>query len=326
MSVNVENNMIHVVFAADANYVMPLAVAICSTASNCNRNHKLFFHVIQSGIGKELQRKVESSLARTNFPDARINWLDAQFELIKNFKLGHRYTTALTFARLQIPELLPVEVQKALYLDCDIVVREDIAELWDMNFGDNSVLAARDTVDSVGNPVGGIANYRELNMPANTKYFNAGVLLMNLQKWREKEITSKLFHYLTTHHDVIRMADQEALNVVLFGDWGELDYSWNWQIVWRGFRRGTHQMSWIPETKRKRIVHFITDEKPWLPGCDYDEKQYFFEYLDKTEWAGWRVPWVRELYGRSRRAFGDIRNAQGRLRRKICARTVELLK
>jgi lipopolysaccharide biosynthesis glycosyltransferase len=76
-------------------------------------------------------------------------------------------------------------------------------------------------------------------------------------------------------------------------------------------------MGWLPGTTRKSIVHFITAEKPWLPGCDYEEKKYFFEYLDRTAWAGQRVPWLKEIYGRSRRALTDVRNALGMVRRRV---------
>lgn len=315
MSAPKDKNIIHVVFAADANYAMPLAVAICSTANNCDRKRKIVFHVIQSGIGQELRAKVERSLECAQFPDAQIIWLDAPLDRIRNFKLGHRYTTVLTFARLLIAELLPQQVRKTLYLDCDIVVLEDIAPLWDIDIDEKSLFAARDTVDNVANPVGGIPHYRELGIPPDTHLFNAGVLLMNLQKWRDNDLSTKLLDYLTTYSEVVRMADQEALNALLYDDWRELDFRWNWQIPWRGVRRGTHRMDWTPGTSRKSIVHFISSEKPWLPGCDYAEKRYFFEYLDQTEWAGWRVPAWEEFVGRFRRGLQDARDAFGRVRR-----------
>lgn len=326
MSPSTNSNIVHVVFAADANYVMPLAVAMCSVAIHCDKKRELVFTVIQSGIVHDLRAKVESSVAKTGFPDAKITWLDAPIERIADFKLAHRYTTCLTFARLLIAELLPVTAAKAIYLDCDIVVNEDIGELWDIDLEGKSLFAVRDSIGVVSHP-GGLLNYRELGIPAGAHYFNAGVLLMNLKKWRECKINERLFRYLWDHHAVIQKADQEALNAVLWDDWGEMDYRWNWQIVWRRYRLGIATREWVPEDTRKSIVHFITAEKPWLPGCDYPEKTYFFKYLDKTEWAGVRVPWWVEIYGRSLRAIGDIRNALGMWRRRvtnILARTVNV--
>jgi lipopolysaccharide biosynthesis glycosyltransferase len=307
---------IHVAFAADANYAVPLAVAICSIAMNCNSKRGLVFHVIQSAIGQELREKIERSLAQTGFRDARINWLDAPLERLAEFDLAHPWTTSLTFARLLTPELLPAEVERALYLDCDIVVNDDVSELWDMDFGEKFVFAVRDEVANVGQPKG-LVNHRELGIPADAHYFNAGVLLMNLRKWRQHNTSEEVRDYLRTYRAIIQLADQEALNAILWRDWIELDYRWNWQIPWRKYRLGKATWNWKPATTRKSIIHFACSEKPWLPGCDYEEKRYFFEYLDQTEWAGWRVPFLKEISGRSARTFQETRDALGKLRRRI---------
>ena len=316
MSVDTEANTIQVVLAADANYVMPLTVAMCSAAVNCDRNRRLVFNVFQQGIDSRLRKKVEDSLNRTSFPDARVNWLSAPLERVVGLDTGHPRITSSGLVRLLIPDLVPGKLEKTLYLDCDVVVLDDLGKLWDTDFGQKSLLAAQDSIAWVGNPIGGLANYRELGIPADTKYFNSGVLLMNLRRWRERARTDQLLSHMRTHRAVMRNCDQEALNAVFFDDWGELDYRWNWQIIWRGFRVGTHCPTWTPPTARKSIVHFTSEEKPWLPGCDYDEKKFFFEYLERTEWEGWRVSRLKEFFGRSRRVLSDTRDAQGRLRRR----------
>jgi lipopolysaccharide biosynthesis glycosyltransferase len=117
------------------------------------------------------------------------------------------------------------------------------------------------------------------------------------------------------------MEDQEGLNAVLFDDWGELPYGWNWQIPWRPYRHGWRPMPWNPGEHVKHIIHFTTAEKPWRAGCDVAERRYFFEYLDRTEWAGWRVPLARELAGRSWRAIGDARTRAGAWRRQALEAT-----
>jgi lipopolysaccharide biosynthesis glycosyltransferase len=294
---------------------MALAVAMVSTATNCDRRRALRFHVIQSGIGHEVRTKIESSLKSTGFPDARIEWVEAPLDRILDLKITHKYITHLTYARLLIPDLLPVEVEKAAYLDCDIVVNEDIGELWDTHLEQKSLFAVRDSIAFVSAP-GGLVNYRELSIPGDAHYFNAGVLIMNLKKWRECDTSEKVFRYLRRHRPIIQWYDQEALNAVLFDDWSELDYRWNWQIDWRHYRLGRAKRLWVPTTTRKSIVHFTTAEKPWLPGCDYEEKRYFFEYLERTEWSGWRVSLLQEMSGRALRALREARSAVGRLRRK----------
>lgn len=312
---NMESD-IQAVLAADGNYAMPLAVAICSAAANCDRRRQLVFTVIQNGITADLRKKVELSLERIHFPNARIDWMEAPMGDLSDLKIVHRYMTPLIYARLLIPSLLPTKIEKAIYLDSDIVVKDDLAEIWDTDLDHKSVFAARDRIGVVSAP-GGLVNYRELGMPPEAKYFNSGVLLMNLKKWRECDTSQRICQYLETHREIIQMGDQDGLNAVLRDDWGELDFRWNWQIVPRTHRYGSMNC-WAPESSRKSIVHFITSEKPWLPGCDCEEKHYFFEYLDKTEWAGWRVPLLKEVAVRTKRALRRAQRAaiKARIKKK----------
>jgi lipopolysaccharide biosynthesis glycosyltransferase len=314
-----KQNTIHIVFASDANYAMPLTVALCSAASNCNRTRSLVFHVIHSGIEPLLQKRVESSLAKVGFPDARIQWIVAPFDMIEGLKLTKAYLSALTYAKLLLPHLIPGDVTKVLYLDSDLVVRDDLADLWDTDLGDKVLFAVRDRIAWVSGPRG-LANYRELGIPPDAKYFNAGLLLVNLAKWREKNISERIFTYLRTHRAIIKMEDQEGLNAVLFDDWGELPFRWNWQIAWRLFRTGKKKMDWVPDDSKKSIVHFTTAEKPWLPACDVEEKQDFFWYLDRTEWAGWRVSFLKEIYARFWRSIEDARRTAGAFRQELLLR------
>jgi len=295
---------IHVVLASDANYAMPLAAAICSAAARCDRGSRLQFHVIQRGIGPDLRRKIESSLERTGAPGAGIRWLELDDGRLDEFRVVHSNHTALIYARLLIPDLMPAEVEKVLYLDCDLVVRGDLRHLWDTPFRGKALLAARDRIGFAGAP-SGIANHAQLGIPADAPYFNSGVMLIDLRRWRELRTSERVYAHLREHRAIIRMEDQEGLNAVLVGEWGELDFGWNWQIPWREFRLGRATAPWVPATELRNIVHFTTSEKPWLPGCDYAERALFFEALDRTVWAGWRVPLLKEITARSRRALRE---------------------
>jgi lipopolysaccharide biosynthesis glycosyltransferase len=314
-----KQNTIHVAFASDANYAMPLTVALCSAASKCDRSRSLVFHVVESGIQTHLRNKVESSLAKVGFPDARISWIKAPMNLIDDLKLPVPYWSSLTYAKLLLPNLLPSDVSKVLYLDSDLVVNDDIAELWDTNLGDKAIFAVRDRIAWISAP-NGLENYRELGIPQDAKYFNGGLLLVNLAKWREKNIGERILAHLRTHWALIKMADQDGLNAVLFDDWGELPFRWNWQIPWRMARNGKRTMEWVPDESKKSIIHFTTSEKPWRPECDVEEKKYFFTYLDRTEWAGWRPSFFSGLYPRFRRAIQDARDTAGTLRRDVLMR------
>jgi lipopolysaccharide biosynthesis glycosyltransferase len=307
------SDTIHVALASDAKYAMPLTVAICSAATNCDRRRRLMFYIIHNDIPSVLQKKIERSLAATGFPEARIHWIPIEAEQQFVDLPLERYFTPMIYARLLIPFLLPPDLDKALYLDCDLVVVGDLAEVWDFDFDGKALLAVRDRIGTVGG-LGGLKNHRELGIPPSAKFFNSGVLLINMRKWRSEKISQSVFDYLR-RHSALGQLDQEGLNAVLFDDWKELPFRWNWQVPWRMYRLEKRTMQWLPDDNVKHVIHFTTAEKPWLPGCDVEEKQSFFEYLDRTEWAGWRVPVLYEVLGRSRRFIDDVRTLMGALRR-----------
>ena len=307
---------IQIVFAADANYAMPLAVAMCSAARSCDISHRIIFNVLYDNFDSDLKERVQVSLASTGRSNATINWIRTGTGSLAQLKIANSYLTPMIYARLLIPQVLGVEVSRALYLDCDIVVLDNIAVLWETNL-DHQVIGA--VTDHIGNVSSrrGLLNYRELGMSPTAKYFNSGVLLIDLDKWRVKKISERAFEYVRTYRDIIQMEDQEALNAVLYGAWKELPIQWNWQIEHRKQRKRTLQSTCQTAGEKRSIVHFTTEEKPWRPGCDYEERQLFFEHLDHTEWAGWRVPLTKELSGRVRRSIQDVRNTCGRVLKPI---------
>jgi lipopolysaccharide biosynthesis glycosyltransferase len=72
-----------------------------------------------------------------------------------------------------------------------------------------------------------VFNYAELGIPPSNRYFQSGVLVINLKRWRERNVSERVFHYLAQHKDRVQFLDQGALNAVLFDDWFRLDQRWN---------------------------------------------------------------------------------------------------
>jgi lipopolysaccharide biosynthesis glycosyltransferase len=294
---------IHVVLAADANYAMPLSVVMVSAAINCSSDRHLCIHVIESDYDDELKHRVTSALTKARPENLSVHWYPVLSEELSDLPIVQSHISLMTYSRLLIPQLLPSTVHRALYLDCDVLVEGDIAQLWDESVSEKALCAARDRIGCVGNQ-GGLSNYQELNISADTPYFNAGVLLLNLDKWRRESISQHVFRYLRRYNSLLRFEDQEALNAVLHDDWSEISVRWNQQILPRFFRAGSNVA--LPNLIENGIIHFITGEKPWLAGCEYVERKRFYAYLDRTNWCGWRIKRRDELYVRSKRVMGDL--------------------
>jgi lipopolysaccharide biosynthesis glycosyltransferase len=152
--------------------------------------------------------------------------------------------------------------QKLLYLDIDVLVRKDISELFDLNF--DEVIAA-----SLASPKH--MAYGEHLENFSGEYFNSGVLLINMDKWRGLQIGKKLVN--VTLGQSFQFLDQDALNIVFQNNWKKIDRKYNW------FHDATKRQIEIIDWPEPSIIHFV-GLKPWQL-CD--ETEYVFEYRDSFE-------------------------------------------
>jgi len=320
-STSLDDRTVVVVCAADDRYSMPLAVVARSASDNLDPNWQLRLFVIDGGITDTNKAKIVNSLdsdrCKVEFVPKPDTWVAAIRDSLNYLntatpaELQHITASAATYYRLFITELLPSTTERAIYLDCDLVVKDDLRKLWDADFKDAYVLAVQDLWVPYVSSINGVP-YEELGIPGDSKYFNAGVLVINLQKWRSNSVTTKSIEYLKTHRQTIRAHDQDVLNGLFAGQWQELDSSWNLTpaIVdlfpsWRDspFSEETYQRL----LQSPSIIHFATNRKPWSSRHTLF-KDAFFEYVDKTAWSGWRLTFWHRLKIAVNREYKKILN------------------
>lgn len=287
---------IAIVCAADENYAMPLAVTLRSALINLKNKPKVSIYVIDGGISQRSKRRIIKSCSS---PQVDISWVQPNESLLANLKV-ERYLTIVTYYRLLTSQIVPEQFNKVIYLDSDMVVQGNLEELWQIEIGDNYVLAVQDDNQRFISMSGGLRNYRELGINPDYKYFNAGLLVINLDKWRRDNIGEKVVKFLQDNKDYVRDHDQDGLNGVLAGQWGELDPRWN------QMPRIYTYSSWEDSPYDRElysallhdpyIIHYTTPPKPWQRGCAHPATDLFFQYLDQTAWSGWRnTIWRRAL-------------------------------
>jgi lipopolysaccharide biosynthesis glycosyltransferase len=293
---------IHVACAADDRFAMPLAVTLRSALDALSEPHRLEVHVLDGGIRPSNRERLERTL---DSPRVRLRFVTPPADALREIPRSGRFTPA-AFYRLLADRLLPASLPRALYLDADLVVVADLARLWDEPLRGLPLLAVRDAGAPTVSSPWGLLNHRELGLAPDLAYFNSGVLSLDLARWRQEEIGEQLLRYLATHKNVIRWPDQDTMNAVLAGRWGELDPRWN-------------QMPQARETRDPWILHFSTWSKPWHWDCAHPERARFFEVLDRTAWAGWRprkglrdTQAVRQGKRIARGAARALRSAGGR--------------
>ncbi len=287
-SVSPDHQAIALVCAADDGYVMQLAVTLRSVVENFKSGQKLVAFIIDGGIKKSNKQKVLKSIDPEKIC---IEWITPSHTLVQNLKVsGH--ITIVSYYRLLIPDLLPDWVQKVIYLDCDLVVNADLAQLWANDVTAHHLLAVQDMGNPYVSSPGGLLNYKELGIPADHKYFNAGVMVINVQKWRAENTGRQVIEYIEQNEDSVLWWDQGGLNAVLASHWGELDLRWNQQPQIYGsanaLRAELDEQAVRELVEQPFIVHYATYQKPWKYGAKNSRKELFFEYVDKTAWAEWR--------------------------------------
>ncbi len=285
-----------IVCAADDNYSMPLAATLHSAIVSLINNglQQLEPHqqiaslfVIDGGISRANKRRILQSLP---LQGVSLNWLQPKKVIFKNLPTSQSITIA-AYYRLLIPTFLPKHFTKAIYLDSDLIVRGNLKELWHIDIAEKHLLAVQDMGAPYVSSSRGLLNYQMLGIPADCKYFNSGVLVMNLRKWREDRISQQVLEYLEQNKKYVRWHDQDGLNAILAGKWGELDPRWN-QLPYI-FR----YLSWEESSLREDvynalkndpyIVHFSTRDKPWKENCQHPHKELFFQNLDMRIWSKW---------------------------------------
>lgn len=258
---------IPIFFAIDDAYTPFLAVAIQSLIENACKDYKYLIKVLHTNVQKghmDQIMKYESENVNIEFVD-----LNYYIEKVQDKLYTRDYYTNTTYFRLFLPELYP-QYDKVLYLDSDIIVVGDISELYNTDMGTNLVAAAPDDIiqynkvfQDYAELVVGVAKYQD--------YFNAGVLLMNLDELRKFKFQEKFVYLLGTVKFSVAQ-DQDYLNRLCKGRVKLISHDWD-------------VMPYVNEETKKediKLIHYNFAYKPWhFEDVTYNE--YFWKYAEKTE-------------------------------------------
>lgn len=263
---------IPIFFAADDNYLPILDVALRSLIKNASRDFNYVINIINTGLDSN-KTKIIKQLDDQNFT---INFCDIthHVERIKS-KLKNLYHFSIqTWYRLFIQSLFP-QYDKALYLDCDLIVLGDISKLYNYDIGDNLLGAARCHIVSEHDIFGQYAEYF-CGVPRQN-YLQAGVLVMNLAEFRRRDLEDKFLYLMNKYDFDVIDPDQGYLNAMCNGSVKIIDNGWNKEAIP------------VPLEGELNIVHYALYKKPW----QYDDvlnQEYFWTYA-KTS------PFYKEILG-----------------------------
>lgn len=252
----------NIVFSIDDNYAPHTAASILSILDHANKSDNIHFYIILSNASNETKQKLSQIKSKKNFSMSFIDLQRTDFPNIPSYMFNP------VNARLILPDIFPT-VDKVLYLDGDTIVLNSLAELYHQSLPNIYAAVVSDTTWSVDYRV------KELGL---SKYFNSGVILLNLKKMRKDKLIEK---FIEAHHKLymenkIIWEDQDILNFV---------FDENVLFMPQRFNLLAHDIENFPknEVQNPIIIHY-TSCKPWKTNeCNYNA--YYEKYVRQSPFS-----------------------------------------
>jgi lipopolysaccharide biosynthesis glycosyltransferase len=278
----------------NASYTQHAAVCLVSALEN---NPDFVFDVAivttqPLGAGEE---RLYSTLKPYTNCRARVILLDSA---TRHLPVKALHYTIDTYSRLWVADFFPENVNKVLYLDSDMVVVGSIKELWQTDISDHVVAAVT---------IPGSTRCAPYGIPESSGYFQSGVLVINLARWRSEHVLDRMIDWIGEHGHTIQDADQDVLNACLHDRRRPLPFFWN---VIAPFYFDQHPLR-ISEEERAgvrrdaRIIHYNGPSKPWHYLSRHPRRADYWKYLRLTEWRDYR-PGDKTLLNWGKKHFGPM--------------------
>ncbi|MEO8839022.1 MAG: glycosyltransferase [Herbaspirillum sp.] len=296
---NPDKTPFHIAFGVDAHYFRAMGVAMISIIEN-NRDENLVFHLFASLVSDDDQKKLHCIEADHGVAIV-VHIIDpSAFDEYVKFPSFSQYSAAI-FTRLLIPNALRGVADKVLYLDSDILCIGGITELMAMDISDSIVAVVHDNgVETVRRQC------ESLNLQ-DGRYFNSGVLLINIDNWISSDITRNTMRTLLLSSQKFIFPDQDALNVVLDGKAKFIAEKWNFQYNLNSFlNAGSFSVDGMGDAV---FVHFTGRVKPWHDWSLHEARTLFVKYQLLSPWAG--MPLDAPKNHKEMRLFSQFLAVQG---------------
>jgi lipopolysaccharide biosynthesis glycosyltransferase len=275
-------NNVPVVYSSDDNYAKYLCVSIASLIGNASKQNNYDIIVLDGGIS-DLNKEYISNMSQKN---VSIRFLDIKPFICdirkKLFVSGH--VSEATYYRLFICDILK-DYQKIIYLDCDITFNDDVANLYNEKMKKDDLVAAVPDIGLIASrEIQDIEYfYNMIGVDKIEHYFNAGVLIMNLDAMRKFDFSNKVSEFLN-RVKTPRFHDQDTLNAICLNHVTFLPFKYNY---WGNFKyenpgyREYFKQPWLDKfettSKKPSLIHY----KPWVMP-KIEKADVFWKYARQT--------------------------------------------
>lgn len=278
----------NIVYSSDENYAQHLCVSLVSLLENNKEDLSMNLFIISNKISDASKDKISDVAKRYG---KKIEWIDfLPFQSELNLDMEWPISIS-SYARLFIAEMLPAWCKKVIYLDCDTVVCSSLSGMWAVEMKNCSVAGVEDLIQN---------EFKEkIGMNLADHYINAGILLIDLQKWREKNQGKLFLDFINDYKGRVTHHDQGVINGTLHQECLILPPQYNVMTPFFTKKyndiRSFYQLSqYYSEEEIQRattkpvIIHYTPEcvGRVWEYDCKHPKVDLYRKYLDLTPWKG----------------------------------------
>lgn len=294
----------NILLSSDDNYARHLGVTMYSLMAHHRKAERLRFFVVDNCISSDNLSKLKSLVDA--FPNSEIELIPLE-TYTKNLKLDMPWPISISaYARLFAAEMLSKDIDRVLYLDCDMIINSELTELWNYELGDNCIGAVQDQVS--------VNVKRSVGLSPDDKYFNSGLLLIDLKRWRDLGIGDRAMSFIRAHQGRVTHHDQGVLNGILKNSWTKLPLRFNVMTI--------HYLM-----SQNKVIHYFNDHsdfysledvqnakcwpcvvhytpsftsRPWEMNCRHPLSSLYRIFLSQTPWNNFpcqpdKAPWYLKI-------------------------------
>lgn len=279
----------HIVYASDDNFSEIMGVSIVSLFENNKNIEEIVVYILDSGIKSKNKDRIESVFRKYNRPSPL--WIKAtNINDVLGMNVKQDRGSLSQFARLFISSVLPADLGRVLYMDCDVIIDRSLDELWNMDMKGKIVAALLDAFAPL---------YRKnLGLEKNDIMFNSGVMLIDLKRWKEEHIEDKILKLIRKYSGQVPQGDQGALNAVLSHETALVhpkfnsitifyDFSYENMLIYRKPPVFYSKEEIMEAVNNPVIIHFTTSflsRRAWIEGSDHLYTNRWLEYKSMSPW------------------------------------------
>ncbi len=277
--------MINVVYASDDNFAEIMGISILSLLENNKKAEEICIHILEDSISDINKKRL---LELTGIYNRKIIFYDVKKYLTDDMK--QQRGSLSTFSRLFMTDILPADVTKALYIDCDTLVVGSVEELYNTDLNGFYGAGVKDPIS--------IHHFRNIGLSGKENYINAGILLINLEKWRNENAPEKFMAFFDKYNGDVPYADQGIINGVMADKIKQLDLKYNcytmlYDFTYKKLQSFRHPVEYYTQEQFNRakrepvIIHFTTSFaslRPWIEGSRHPYAQQWLKYKSASPW------------------------------------------